>query len=326
MSRYYSGPPSDHFDGKRFFAPHQSGGRGLGDLLKWRLSGNAAKCPKAVENAISPPPPQRVDNGDIRFTMIGHISVLVQVAGLNILTDPVWSQRASPVRFAGPKRVRAPGIALKDLPKIDLVLVSHNHYDHLDIDTLGALAAMHDPLVITPLGNDTIIRKGAPAVRTRAVDWDEVAEFGTIRIDCEPVNHWSARKMGDRNEALWSGFTLLTPAGKIFFSGDTAFSNGWWVERLLGKHGRIDAAMLPIGAYAPRWFMKDSHMDPDDAVEVHKMLGCPPSLGYHWGTFQMTDEPMMEPKERLDAALAREAIDPALFRTLDPGEGWQFTI
>lgn len=324
MSRYYSGPVSDHFDGKRFFAPKASGGRGLGQILKWRLQGNAAKWPKHVDNPVYPPPPQRVDGKDIRFTMIGHISVLVQVNGLNILTDPVWSLRASPVQFAGPKRVRAPGIALADLPPIDLVLVSHNHYDHLDIATLGALTAMHDPLFITPHGNDSIIAKAIPSARIKAVDWDERVAFGGIEIDCEPVSHWSARGLGDYNEALWCGFTLLTPAGKIFFSGDTAFSEAWWVERLLAKHQRIDAAMLPIGAYEPRWFMVDSHMDPDEAVEVHKMLGCPPSLGFHWGTFQMTDEPMMEPKERLEAALQREGIDPALFRTLDPGEGWQF--
>lgn len=326
MSRYYNGPISDHFDGKRFFAPEPAGGRGLGQVLKWKMQGNAAKWPDHVENAPFPPPPLRVECDDIRLTMVGHISVLVQVAGLNILTDPVWSERASPIQFAGPKRVRAPGIAFADLPPIDLVLVSHNHYDHLDIETLGALVANHDPLIITPLGNDHIILKSVPNARIRAVDWDEVVEFQGIKIDCEPVSHWSARRLGDYNEALWCGFTVIAPQGKIFFNGDSGFSTGWWVERLLAKHGTIDAAMLPIGAYAPRWFMIDSHMDPDDAVKVFQMLGGPLSIGFHWGTFQLTDEPMMEPKERLDAALKREGIDPARFRTLDPGEGWQFRL
>lgn len=326
MSRYHKGPITDHFDGKRFFAQEPAGGRGLGQVLKWKLTEKAAKWPRQVDNPSCPLPPQRVDGDDIRMTMIGHVSVLLQVHGLNILTDPVWSQRASPVQFAGPKRVRAPGVALADLPPIDLVLVSHNHYDHLDIETVGALVATHDPLIITPLGNEAIILKTVPDANVRAVDWDEVIEFKGVKIDCEPVSHWSARGLGDYNEALWCGFTVIVPQGKIFFNGDSGFSTGWWVERLTTKHGKIDAAMLPIGAYAPRWFMIDSHMDPDESVRVFQMLGQPLSIGFHWGTFQLTDEPMMEPKERLEAAVKREGIDPARFRTLDPGESWQFRI
>ncbi len=322
MSRYYSGPPGDHFDGTRFFGPVKSGGKGLRELLKWQLAGGRAKWPRRVENAAFPPPPARVEGATIRLTMIGHVTVLIQTAGLNILTDPVWSERMSPFRFAGPKRVRAPGIAMKDLPPIDLVLVSHNHYDHLDTVTLAQLVAGHDPQIITPLGNDTIIRKAAPAARIAALDWDARATCGAVTIEAEPVNHWSARWPNDRNEALWAAFTLQTPDKRLFFNGDSGFAGGWWVERLMAKHSHFDCALSPIGAYAPRWFMADAHMNPDEAVTVYQMMGCPLTLGYHWGTVQLTDEPINEPAERLSAALAREGIEPAHFRTLEPGESW----
>jgi L-ascorbate metabolism protein UlaG (beta-lactamase superfamily) len=322
MSRYYSGPVSDHFDGKRFFGPQASGGKSLGDLFKWMTSGEKAKWPRWIENAPHQPPPERVHDGDIRLTMIGHVTVLIQTAGLNIVTDPVWSNFASPLPFAGPRRVRAPGIAMADLPPIDLVLVSHSHYDHLDTTSLRQMVVLHDPMIITPLGNDSIIRKATPHARISAIDWDERITFGEVVIEAEPVNHWSARSLGDRNEALWAGFTLHGAAKRSFINCDSGFAGGWWAERLMAKHGSIDCALLPIGAYAPRWFMADAHMNPDEAVRVHQMLGCPPTLGYHWGTFQLTDEAIDEPPAKLTEALTREGLDPAQFRTLDPGEGW----
>ncbi len=323
MSRYYTGPVSDHFDGTHFFGPVRSGGKGLGQLLKWQLSGTRAKWPDWIENAPFLPPPERVAGSAIRLTMIGHVTVLIQTAGINILTDPVWSMRMSPFRFVGPKRVRAPGVALADLPPIDVVLVSHNHYDHLDVATLKQLVTTHNPQIITPLGNDTIIRKAAPAARITAIDWDERVTFGDLVVEAEPVNHWSARWSSDRNEALWAAFTLHTPEKRLFVNCDSGFAGGWWVERLMAKHVSFDAALSPIGAYAPRWFMADAHMDPDEAVTVHQMMGGPPTLGYHCGTIQLTDEPIEEPAQRLAAAVAREGIDPARFRTLEPGESWE---
>lgn len=260
----------------------------------------------------------------IRLTMIGHVSVLAQTQGINILTDPVWSDRASPFKLMGPKRVRAPGLALDALPPIDLVLVSHNHYDHLDTATLAALVRRFDPQIVTPLGNGTIIRKAAPAARITEIDWDGRTECGPLVIEAEPVNHWSARWSSDRNEALWAGMTIHAPNRRIFFNADSGYAGGWWVDRLMAKHGSIDVSFCPIGAYAPRWFMADTHMDPDEAVEVHKRMGGPATLGYHCGVFQLTDEPIDEPFGRLSAALAREGIDPARFRTLAPGEGWEF--
>jgi L-ascorbate metabolism protein UlaG (beta-lactamase superfamily) len=323
MSRYYSGPVSDHFDGKRFFGPRKSGNKGVGQMLKWQLSGQKALWPRWIENAPQPRPPERVHNAAVRLTMIGHVSVLIQTCGLNILTDPVWSKRVSPSQLVGPKRVRAPGIALVDLPPIDVVLVSHNHYDHLDTATLIQLVTLYNPLIITPLGNDSIIRAVCPKARIETLDWDQQTRFGDMRIDAEPVNHWSARWTSDRNQALWAAFTLTVGGKRIFVNCDSGFADGWWAERVMQKHGCIDVALLPIGAYAPRWFMIDAHMDPDEAVRVHQMLGGPATLGFHWGTFQLTDEPINEPVEKLAAALAREGLDPTLFRTLDPGEGWE---
>ncbi len=323
MSRYYSGPPSDHFDGKRFFGPRRNGGKGILSLFKWQLSGGRAQWPRWIENQPHPSPPERVTGDAIRMTMIGHVSVLIQTEGINILTDPVWSDRASPFQVAGPKRVRAPGVALDALPPIDLVLVSHNHYDHLDTATLAELVRRFDPEIVTPLGNGTIIGASAPTARIVEIDWDETVAHGPLMIEAEPVNHWSARWSNDRNEALWSGMTIHTPNRRIFFNGDSGYAEGWWVDRLMAKHGSFDVSLCPIGAYAPRWFMADAHMDPDEAVLVHKAMGGPATLGFHWGVFQLTDEPIDEPRERLLAALAREGIDPARFRTLAPGEGWE---
>lgn len=323
MSRYYSGPVSDHFDGQRFYGPRRSGGKGLGTLLKWQLSGGRAKWPRWIENAPQPRPPERVMGDAVRLTMIGHVSVLIQTAGINILTDPVWSKRASPFQSAGPRRVRAPGIRLDELPPVDLVLVSHNHYDHLDTATLAALVDRFDPLIVTPLGNGTIVGKHAAAARVIELDWDERTEFGPLVVEAEPVNHWSARWSNDRNEALWAGLMIHAPNRRIFFNGDSGFADGWWVDRLMAKHGGVDVSLCPIGAYAPRWFMADAHMDPDEAVEVYNRMGAPWTLGFHWGCFQLTDEPIDEPRERLEAALAREGIAPDRFRTLAPGEGWE---
>lgn len=258
----------------------------------------------------------------LRLTFIGHASVLVQMGGLNILTDPVWSKRASPVQFAGPKRVHDSGVALADLPPIDIVLVSHNHYDHLDSSTLAELEAAHRPLFITPLGNAACMPKEIARERIVELDWDQRwASPDGHWVEAEPVAHWSARTRSDTNEALWAGFTVGIGSKKLFFAGDTGFAEGAPFAAVATKHGTIDAALIPIGAYAPRWFMADAHMDPDEAVAVHRLLGYPPSLGIHFGTFQLTDEAREEPEARLRVLVD---ADSALigFRTLAPGGHW----
>ena len=323
-NRYYSGPPSDHFDGTLFFNPDgQMPGR-FTDLLKWQLSGERSKWPAANPSPFEPTEPAaRIDSGGLRLTMVGHSTLLIQTAGLNILTDPVWSPRVSPLSFAGPRRVNPPGIAFSQLPPIDLVLVSHNHYDHLDLATLKRLKARHDPLVLTPLGNDAIIYSAVPGMRITAHDWGEGVEITKdIAVHVEPVHHWSARGARDRRMALWAGFVVETPAGKIYFAGDTGFHGGANYRLMAEKHGGFRLAILPIGAYEPRWFMAPQHQNPEEAVQGMQLCNAAHAAGCHWGTFHLTDEPVDEPVRKLAEALEAEGVPHERFRALRPGEIW----
>lgn len=322
MNPYYSGPPSDHFDGLRFFNPdHPDTDRGLRDLLRWKLKETAASWPHSV--AVQQTVPDARSLG-LRATMVGHASVLIQSGGLNVLTDPVWSHRASPLRFAGPRRVWAPGIAFDSLPQIDAVLLSHNHYDHLDLATLRRLHARHRPLMVTPLGNDAILRRAIAGVRVATGDWwdrIEVGKDGAVTI--VPAYHWSSRTGRDRRMALWSGFMLSTGAGHTYFSGDTGYGDGRIFREVRQRIGRPDLALIPIGAYAPRWFMCAQHTDPNEAVQIQEDLEAPFAVGIHWGVFQLTDEPRDEPPELLLKALARRGIAANRFPAGVPGLSYE---
>tara|TARA_R110000751_G_scaffold107645_1_gene203824 strand:+ start:3259 stop:4290 length:1032 start_codon:yes stop_codon:yes gene_type:complete len=323
-NRYFKGPVSNHFDGSVFFNPGGSAPNGLKDLLKWQFGEKPNKWPEHYESPFgSAKPDAEVNGNDLRVTMVGHATMLIQVAGLNILTDPVWSPRVSPFRFVGPKRVSTPGIAFEHLPKIDIVLLTHNHYDHMDLATLGRLHEAHDPLVITPLGNDAIVRRAAPKMRIEIGDWGDLLALGAnIKVHFEPCHHWSARGSRDRRMALWAAFVLETPAGRIYHIGDTGFHGGENYRAAQAKHGRFRLAILPIGAYEPRWFMKDHHQNPQEAAEGMQLCAADYAIGHHWGTFRLTNEAIEDPMSALTETLAKNKIAPDRFRPLRPGEVW----
>jgi L-ascorbate metabolism protein UlaG (beta-lactamase superfamily) len=321
---YYDGPVSGHFDGLRFHVGGVGGrsrDKTMRDRLAWRFGGERANWPDEWPSPFRDAPPARVEGDGLRVSYVGHASVLIQTHGVNLLVDPVWSERASPVAFAGPRRVNAPGVDLDDLPEIDAVLVSHNHYDHLDVATLSRLSRGKTQRILTPLGNDAIMRDADGALRAQAHDWGARVEVGPgVAVHFEPAYHWSARGLLDRRMALWSAFVIETPSGRIYHAADTGFGEGAFFRQAREKHGAFRLAILPVGAYAPRWFMREQHVDPDEAVEIFRILGARQALAHHWGTFQLTDEPIEEPPQRLAQALARASIAPERFAALRPGQ------
>jgi len=324
---YYSGPKSDHFDGVTFFNPNGHKPKGFVELIKWQLGGGKKKWPSSYPSPFSDKPPQRVKGEAMRVSFVGHASVLVQTAGLNILTDPVWSKRASPFQWAGPARVNDPGIAFEDLPPIDVVLLSHNHYDHLDLLTLDRLHKAFAPFVVTPLGNDTILRAHNKDFNITVGDWNDVIALADdVSVSLEPAHHWSARGVADRRNALWAAFVVNTPHGRIYHVGDTGFHDGINYKAVREKYGSFRLAILPFGAYEPRNFMKHQHQNPDEAVLGHKLCGAEFTLGHHWGTFQLTDESIEDQLEHLAAARQNHDVDDRTFRALQPGEVWDVPL
>jgi L-ascorbate metabolism protein UlaG (beta-lactamase superfamily) len=261
------------------------------------------------------------NRSEATVTWIGHATVLLQVGGLNVLTDPQFSERASPVSFAGPKRVVPPAIALDTLPHIEVVVISHNHYDHLDEASVLALARQPGgpPRFYVPLGVGAWLRARGiePAGE---LDWWDARDVGTsgVRVHLVPVQHWSARTLWDRDETLWGGYVLEAPGYRVFFAGDTGYSRDF--ADVASRFGRFDLAVLPIGAYEPRWFMSRQHMDPAEAVQAQRDLHAAQSLGVHWGTFVLTDEPLDEPPKKLAEALDAAGVPRDAFWVFRHGE------
>jgi L-ascorbate metabolism protein UlaG (beta-lactamase superfamily) len=319
----YSGPVSDHFDGTRFFDPDGVPPKSLAEVLRWQFGGRRQRAawPDWAPSTRADTPPARVDGTTMRLSFVGHASWLVQTAGLNILVDPVWSMRASPVSWAGPKRYNDPGIAFEALPKVDVVLVSHGHYDHLDIPTLSRLAKKFAPRVITPLGNDVTMREAAAIIKAESFDWHDRVELGSAAaVTLVPTRHWSARGLFDRNKVLWASFVLETPAGKIYIVCDSGYGDGKHFRRVAEAHGPLKLAILPIGAYEPRWFMRDQHMNPADAVKALADCGAERALAHHHGTFQLTDEAIDAPALALAEALDAANLPRERFIVLKPGQ------
>ena len=286
-------------------------------MLRWRFGGTRQVWPALPPGPAFPPPPASVAPGTAALTFIGHSTFLLQLPGLTVLTDPIFSDRCSPVSWAGPRRARPPGLALTRLPHVDLVLVSHNHYDHLDLPSLRRLAGRGTTTAVTTLGNVPLLQ-GAGFKDVHAMDWWESRSVGPVQVTATPARHFSRRGLRDANLSLWAGFSLVSDAGHVLFAGDSGAGPHWrdMHERL----GPPDLALLPIGAYEPRWLMAPVHMNPAEAVQAHHDLGSRQSVGMHFGTFQLTDEPADEPERRLaEAGVAN-------FTTLGFGETRVFPL
>ena len=303
----YRGPLSDHFDGHRFHNA-SSGWQSETDFLKWVLNRNRGYWLDLSDARCGPPPPRRATDGELRVTFINHSTTLLQFDGMNILTDPVWSERVSPVTFVGPRRHRPPGIRFEDLPPIDLVLISHNHYDHCDVDTLRRLDGCK---IITPLGNAALLKRFGIA----ATDLDWWQSDGPIT--CVPSQHFSSRGISDRNRNLWGGFVIASPAGNVYFAGDTGWGDHF--ARIGERFSPIRLALLPIGSYLPRWFMRYAHIDPEEAVRAHGELRAKTSVAIHFGAFELGDDGQFEPVHDLEKA--KTANGNPRFWVLDHGEG-----
>jgi L-ascorbate metabolism protein UlaG (beta-lactamase superfamily) len=292
-----------HFDGVRFYNPDAPQAPGLLDALKWKLTGQRERSRRFIADVEQSIPPHRVEGSGLRATLVNHSTVLLQQRGCNILTDPIWSERASPVSWAGPRRRRKQGISWEDLPPIDAVLISHNHYDHMDLPTLRRLAARGDSIFIVPAGGARLLRAEniGPA---HELDWGETFSAKSlappgIAIHCVPALHFSSRGIYDRNMALWCGYVIECRKRVVYFAGDTAF--GGHFAQIRAKFGSPDLALLPIGAYEPRWFMSPVHMAPDEAVRAQAILGAKTSIAIHHGTFQLADEGVDTPGKQLIA-------------------------
>ena len=320
---YYDGPVSDHFNGERFFNPGKPDHKTFAKVLKWYATRKRQSWPTCSELPATDKPPRRVEGDGLRVGFVGHVTLLIQTQGLNILIDPVWSERTSPFTWAGPRRVHPPGIRFDDLPPIDVVLISHNHYDHLDLATMAKLWQRDHPLIIVPLGNDRIIRGHIPAARIEARDWGgQVTVAPGLTIHLEPMHHWSARSPWDRNRALWAAFVLATPGGAIYFVGDSGYADGDNFRAAAAKYGAFRLAVLPIGSYEPRWFMADNHMNPEEAVKAWNDLGRPLMLPTHYAMFQLADTGYETPLCDLRAAMRSAAVPEGRIRPLRAGEHW----
>jgi len=331
--------------------------KSLRDLLRWQWQRYRKNLPPPPEIPTPTTPPDMdfilhnagAGTDMVRaVTWLGHATSLVQASGLNVLTDPIFSQRASPLRFAGPRRAQLPGVALQALPHIDVVVVSHNHYDHLDRDSIVSLAKQPGgpPQFLVPLGIKAwMARLGITSVVE--LDWWDVyrhpaskggrttasapASGGPTEFYFTPAQHWSARSPFDRNKTLWGAWSVLGEDFHWFFSGDTGYSNDfvdtqrYFAERQSASNGGgFDVALIAVGACEPRWFMQEQHVDPAEAVQIHVDLCAKRSVGVHWGTFALADEPLDHPIKALAAARAARGVAEEAFALMAVGETRRF--
>ncbi len=317
----YSGPVSDHFDGRKFINPNNDRGNGFKEALEYFQNRKPARWTENYEDTAYDREVAHNATQHVRILFVNHSTFLIQMNGLNILTDPVWSERVSPFTFAGPKRQRPPGIAFNLLPKIHLVLLSHNHYDHLDKETVKNLLREHNPEFIVPLGVKKML-SGMNIKKVTELDWNESLMNTGISIKATPAIHFSGRGFFDRDRTLWCGY-ILDGFKKVYFVGDTAYDENLF-RKTASENLNIDLAIIPIGAYKPQWFMSRIHTNPTEAVKIHRFLSPKQSIATHFGTFPLADEGQGEAQDDLQKALLDQGIPSAEFIAPVEGKIYEF--
>ncbi len=296
--------------------------KNLWDVLKWQVSALFYRepWPGKVEQNFFQPEVQRSE--ELKVAVINHATVLIQMNGLNLLTDPQFSKRSSPFSWIGPKRVIQPGIAFEDLPPIDAVVVSHDHYDHLDIPSLKMISDRWSPKIYVGLGNKPLLNENG-IDNVIEVDWWQKENFNDIQIQFVPVQHWSARGSGDKRETLWGGF-VIHGKKKVFFAGDTGY--GKVFKMIHEKLGGMDLSLIPIGAYEPREFMKNAHINPSESVKIFQDVRSTNAIGIHFGTFAgLTDEAIDDPPIKLKEALEANSISEERFIVPEFGKTYSYS-
>ena len=313
----------DHFRNGRFYNNLEAHPGGFLDLIRWLRTRQPGAWRKWIPSSYGPKPSERLAGNQLRVTFIGHSTVLIQAGALNFITDPIWSHRASPVQWAGPRRHRAPGLKLEDLPPLDAILISHDHYDHLDVSTLRSLRTQHRAQIFCPLGVAKLLRKLGFAEPVE-LDWWQSSGFSSgVRIHCTPAQHFSGRSLFDRNRTLWCGWLIENQHGNIYFAADTGF--GPHFDEITRRFPPPRLALLPVGAYRPRWFMSPVHLSPDEAVKAHQILQAQTSIAIHHGTFRLADDGETEATDRLRELMRPPADDAGglqPFLALDGGMGY----
>ncbi len=298
----YSGEKTENFDGTKFLNGEGYEEKSSAELRKWLFTREPGKWTEKTNDDVEfgEKPVPRISDSTQVITYVNHSTFLIQTDNLNIITDPVYSKRVSPFSFAGPKRMRPPGIHFEDLPDLDIVLISHNHYDHLDISTLKRIHKEFDPLFITLLGVDLYLNKKG-ITKTVSLDWwQRHAVKNNFSISAVEAQHFSSRGMFDRDKTLWAGFVIESQNGNIYFAGDTGYND--FFTKIGEEYAPIKTALIPIGAYIPRWFMSPVHIDPTQALQVHRELGAELSIGMHYGTFPLADDGEDDPLNDFKAA------------------------
>jgi len=287
------------------------------DVVTWQRTRVRSAWPASVPLQPHAPPPEIVEPGRAAVTFIGHSTFLIRTATAAFVTDPVFTTHAGPFGRTGPRRVRRPAFGITALPRLDLVLLTHNHYDHLQPSSLRAVARRGKPSIVTSLGLESLVSRFG--FRSAAeLDWWQAHEIDGTRVTSVPARHFSARTPWDRNRTLWAGFVVESGGVTIYFAGDTGYSPGF--KQIGERFPTIDLALIPIGAYEPRWFMQPVHANPEEAVQMHLDVGARRSIGMHFGTFQLTDEAIDEPVAALSRARSAAGVSDDEFSVLDFGE------